>query len=411
MNGARERDRTVQIKVCLILTLALILSITFERAEAQQRGRADGTRHLFVWAGAADSTQSDFLAVIDATPGLPRYGDIIATVPVGSVTMAHHIEWAGGGMLLANGFNAGKTFRFDLRDPRNPLLVGTLAVPQQLAHPHSFVRLANGHMLATYQYQARDHGQPGGLAEHDARGNVVRWKSAVDPMVPEFFRPYSLVTVPALDRVVVTGVDMHGRGMSRVVQVWKLSDLTLIKSIVLADGPRGEQGNTFEPRLLEDGRTVLVSTLRCGLYRIDGLQTADPAAVLIHTFADQRCDMPAVIGRHWVQTLSTNHALVTLDISNPAQPREVARLELGADNRPHWLSVEPGSNRMVLTGYRDLQYRVLMLQLDPATGGVTVDRAFREENSTEPGVSFERARWPHGARGPALPHGALFGTR
>src|SRR5690606_23891648 len=122
-------------------------------------------------------------------------------------------------------------------DPQQPVLTGMLADPDSLAHPHSFARLPNGHVLVTYQYQRHDHSQPGGLAEHDGSGAVVRWTSAVDPATKEFLRPYSLVVVPALDRVVSTGVDMHGQGKSRVVQVWRLSDLTLLKSLLLPDGP------------------------------------------------------------------------------------------------------------------------------------------------------------------------------
>jgi hypothetical protein len=364
--------------------------------------------YLLVWAGAADSTQTDFLAVIDASARGPRYGDLVATVPVGAVTMAHHVALGDDRTLLANGFNAGKTFRFDIRDPRNPVLAGTLAIPEKLSHPHSFVPLENGHMLATYQYHTGDHTRPGGLAEHNQHGEVVRWRSAEDPEIQEFLRPYSLVVVPALDRVVSTGVDMHGQGQSRIVQVWRLSDLTLIRSLVLPDGPRGNEGlQSFEPRLLDDGHTVIVSTLNCALYRIDGLEGENPAPVLIHTFDDKRCDMPAVIGRHWVQTLSSKHAIVSLDISNPARPVEVARLELGADYRPHWLASGP-EGRLVLTGYRDLQFRVLMLQLDRGTGGLSIDSTFRDKGSTQAGVDFDRIDWPHGAAGPAHPHGAVW---
>jgi hypothetical protein len=393
--------------VCFVVGLSTSYTIA-----AAQGSRPERRQYLYVWAGAADSTQSDFLAVIDATPRLPRYGDIIATIPVGAVTLAHHVALASDGKVLANGFNSGTTFLFDVRNPRTPSLAGTLAVPAGLAHPHSFVQLENGHILATYQYQADNHAVPGGLAEHGTRGEVVRWKSAVDPALTEFFRPYSLVTIPALDRVVTTGVDMHGQGQSRVVQVWKLSDLTLIKSLVLPNGPRGDEAlQSFEPRLLEDGRTVIVSTLKCGLYRIDGLAGEQPAAVLIYTFDDQRCDMPAVIGKFWLQTLSTKHALVSLNIADAARPVEVARLELGADNRPHWLAVDPSGTRLVLTGYRDLQYRLLLLQFDPTTGKLLVDDAFRDEGSSMPGLNFNRVEWLHGAAGPARPHGAVFGDQ
>ena len=201
---------------------------------------------------------------------------------------------------------------------------------------------------------------------------------------------------------------MHGQGQSRIVQVWKLSDLTLVKSLVLPDGPRGNEGlDSLEPRLLDDGQTVVVSTLSCGLYRVEGLEGENPSPVLIHTFDDRRCDMPAVIGRYWVQTLSTKHAIVSLDISNPTHPVQVARLELGADNRPHWLASGP-EGRLVLTGYRDLQFRVLMLQIDRATGRLSIDSAFRDRGSTQTGVNFNRVHWPHGATGPARPHGAVW---
>jgi 6-phosphogluconolactonase (cycloisomerase 2 family) len=98
-------------------------------------------------------------------------------------------------------------------------------------------------------------------------------------------------------------------------------------------------------------------------------------------------------------------------MSDPARPVEVSRLDLGSDNRPHWLAVEPGGTRIVLTGYRDLQYRVLMLQIDPANGRLSVDNAFRKDGASEAGLNFNRVNWPHGATGPARPHGAVFGPR
>ena len=56
--------------------------------------------------------------------------------------------------------------------------------------------------------------------------------------------------------------------LSRVVQVWRLSDLSLIKTISLDPGPRGnEHYDPAEPRVLSDGKTVLVSTFFCGLYQ------------------------------------------------------------------------------------------------------------------------------------------------
>jgi hypothetical protein len=38
-----------------------------------------------------------------------------------------------------------------------------------------------------------------------------------------------------------------------------------------------------------------------------------------------------------------------------------------------------------------------------------LDSAFRDANSTRPGVAFDRVSWPHGTTGTAVPHGTVFG--
>src|SRR5687767_11808967 len=112
-----------------------------------------GSRYLFVWAGDADKLESDFLAVVDVDRASPTYGEVIATLPVDAAgTMAHHTEYEmpAGGVLWANGFAAGQTYRFDLRDPRHPRLAGSLGDAGGFSHPHSYARLPGGNMLATF---------------------------------------------------------------------------------------------------------------------------------------------------------------------------------------------------------------------------------------------------------------------
>ena len=85
-------------------------------------------------------------------------------------------------------------------------------------------------------------------------------------------RTYSALPIPALDRIVSTTTDMDDTNpyTSHTLQVWRLSDLTLLHTFALPQGPLGDEANyTAEPRLLEDGRTVLVSTFNCGLYLLD----------------------------------------------------------------------------------------------------------------------------------------------
>lgn len=67
---------------------------------------------------------------------------------------------------------------------------------------------------------------------------------------------------------------MHQQGTTCAVQLWRLSDLELLKTIELPNGPRGVEGTeSGEPRLLSDGKTVLVATYRCSLFRLSALDT------------------------------------------------------------------------------------------------------------------------------------------
>ena len=83
----------------------------------------------------------------------------------------------------------------------------------------------------------------------------------------ELIRPYSLVVVPPLDRIVSTNTAMHEHdGNGRTAQIWRLSALKLLRTVVLPPGARGtEQHAPGEPRLLADGGTVLIHTFSWGL--------------------------------------------------------------------------------------------------------------------------------------------------
>ena len=77
-----------------------------------RRSRARG-----LWAGSADSSGPDFLAVFDVhEPGNgDRYGALLTTVPVpGRGNGPHHMEHdvAADGRLFANGFRSGQSFIF-----------------------------------------------------------------------------------------------------------------------------------------------------------------------------------------------------------------------------------------------------------------------------------------------------------
>lgn len=392
--------------ILLVHFLAPLLS-------AQTKTSSD---YLYVWTGSSDTTQPDFLAVFDVRPTADRYGRLVTTVPVpGRRNRPHHTEheMPADGRLFANGFASGQSFIFDTSDPAHPRLDGQFGDVAGMMHPHSFLRLPNGNVLATFQMQHDSLGMaPGGLAELTDRGGVVRHVSANRAGVDRRIRPYSAVIIPKLDRVVTTTTDMDGKAEIPFVQLWRLSDLQLLKTFDLPQGPRGDEaGLTAEPRLLADGKTVLVSTFDCGLYLLSGLDGASPSGQLVSSFPrkkDTFCAIPIIVGHYYLVTVPAWSAVVSLDISNPAQPREVSRVTLREGDIPHWIAIEPNHRRVVITGYGDLKNRVTLANFDEATGRLTIDGRFRDDGATDPGMRMDNKLWPHGGSAAGIPHGAVF---
>jgi hypothetical protein len=375
--------------------------------------------YLHLWTASADSTQPDFLAVLDITDtgDSARYGRLVTTLPVpGLGNGPHHTEheMAADRQLFANGFGSGQTFIFDLKDPANPRLAGQFGDIAGYSHPHSFLRLPDGHLLATFQMRHEAAGMaPGGLVELTPDGKPVRSRSANAPGLDPATRVYSAGIVPVLDRIVTTTTDMHADSpASRQLQIWRLSDLTLLHTITLPNGPRGDESTlTAEPRILADGRTVLVSTFACGLYLMEGLDGPSPSARLVASFPRKErtyCAIPVIAGNYYLVTVPAWSAVVSLDISDPSAPREVSRVTLGADDVPHWIAMSEDRRRVVITGFGAMKNRVVIARFDSATGRVALDERFREEGASAPGFRMDDKAWPHGGNAKGIPHGAVF---
>ena len=353
----------------------------------------------------ADAQQSDFLAVVDLNRASPTFGSVVATVLTGVKNgKSHHTEheMPAGGILFANGFGAGQTWLFDLNRPRSPIIRTSFTNAGSMMHPHSFVRLPNNNVLATFQMTGHGNEAPGGLAEIDNDGKIVRTSALTGLPEGEFVRPYSLAIIPKLDRIVTTSTDMHTDGPARSVQIWRLSDLKYLTTVLLPPGARGkEQELPAEPRLLGDGRTVMVSTFSCGLYLLDGLTSSTPSARLVHDFVGPgQCALPVLAGHYWVQASASLPGLVSLDISNPSRPRVVDNFKLGEDQRPHWISLASDGKRIVISGRGAMESRLLVATIDPKIGKLTLDPDIT--------IDFDRTSWPHGDSGKAIPHGAVF---
>jgi hypothetical protein len=421
------------MKSLFFLFLVVLFGPFVSRHAAQSRPVPSA--YLFVWAGDSDGKDSDFLAVIDARPEASTYGEIVASLPVGATgTFPHHTEYEFplNSQLFANGWGAGQTFIVDLADPRKPKLVRQFKDLAEYGFPHSYARLPNGNVLATFQVKKAGYEPPGALVEFDAEGKLIRTASSdITGADKKQLWPYSLLVLPEKKLVVTTNTEMglpkwamekghggshetHTLSDTNMIQVWRLPELRLWSTFMLPS-PRGGKSNLnpAEPRLLSDG-SVYVNTFNCGLFRLAGIEGAVPRAEHVFDFpgagTKEECGVPVVVGKYWIQTDPTVPGLVVLDTSDPAKPIEVSRLVLEERfKKVHWIAADRSAHRVVITGNN--QSWVLIANIDMKTGKLTVDEKFKSKLSDYTGIDFDRPRWPHGESGKAFVHGALFGPQ
>ena len=405
---------------CTAVTLAvLVLGCgTGSNASLGVPGDVLASPFLYVWAGAEDEGASDFLAVIDANPESSEYGRVVASVPVGLKGGAHHSEHVmpSNDSLFVNSFSAGQSFVIDLTDPRRPEVVSSFGGVGEYTYPHTFERLPSGNVLVTFQTKGEGNELAGGLLELSSNGGFVRSVDVADPADPEI-RAYSVTPIPRLNRAVSTTSDMHAKAKGTSFQVWRLDDLSLVETVVLEPGALGyEHRDPAEVRLLGDSITAMMTTFTCALYRLHDLESERPRAELVSVlpwsdYETDECGIPATYGDIWLQTYanSAGSSLMSFDISDPSSPVLLDQLEWDEPWWPHWISVEPGGRRVVLTSSTGAtRTKVLMVHLDPESGALSFDEEFRDHITGEVGIDFNRVHWPHGDSGPGKPHGAVF---
>lgn len=377
--------------------------------------------YLYVWARSADTTRPrSFLAVVDLRDGSPTTGRVVRVLPAGQGMSPHHTEHQleRDGVLFANDFDEGRTYRFDLSTPGDPKLLGSFTTAGPYKDPHSFVMLASGDRLATYQKKI-DGTEPGGLAQLKVDGTTIRHASAA-PASGDSTQlvPYSLEVLAPIDRVVSTSTSMTDLiGVN--VQVWRLSDLKLLRTLPIPvaaehashqaqaeqmDSTGHNKGHHLlpgEPRALADGRTVMFGTFSCGLYRVTDLET-DPKVEYVYSFPGLWCAVPVVVGRYWVWTIPEMHAVVSLDVSDPAAPKEISRLQLGPDIEPHWLAKDEAGTRLAVnSGGHNGDARLFLLRIDPMTGRLGKDPSL-------PVIDLGQVDVPGVGTVRAVPHGTVF---
>ena len=395
--------------------LALMLCVVYLPAQSQEQKPAPSGHYLFAWTGDQAHKGNDFLAVLDADPGSATYGHLMAAVATDQQTMqVHHTEYTmpASAMLFANDHIAGRTFIFDLRDPLHPKVAASFTDMAGYMHPHSYLRLPNGHVLAAFQHM--HHGgsegpmaKTGGLVEIDDAGKVIRSSSSADPAFPDaLLTPYSLVVLPEIDRVVSTNssMEMDDLFLGVTYQVWRLSDLKLLKTAYLDVGEnRYSHISPEEPRRGPDG-SVFVQTLGCGIERISNVNTDEPKSQLVYSFPGDWCGVPTIVEHYLIQSVPSMHGLIVIDIANAAKPVEVSRLKISDTYEPHWTGWDAKTGRIVVTGSEP---RLYLLRFDPTNGRLAMDDAFRDADG-KAGFNFADREWPQGWKGTGKPHGVVF---
>ena len=216
------------------------------------------------------------------------------------------------------------------------------------------------------------------------------------------------------------------------VQVWRLQDLQLLKTVVLEAGPRGEENLApATVQFLHHEPMVYVNTAQGGaLYASDSVQTAVAAFKLVYDFGADSLGGDSALtpdDRWYVGALTGKNRLVALDLADRWHPKPAGAVRFDRDpgdnsraraGGPSGLVMSADGARLAVADYtidvpgyqRDGDRRVYMVRLDRATGHLWFDEGFRDELTGEVGVDFNRQRWPHGDTGPARPHGLAFLT-
>ena len=401
------------------LWAAMCLTVSAEAASVP----AGPGHYMFAWSGAVGGNGEDFIAVIDANPDSPHYGELVTSAASGIVSQqVHHTEYwmPDSAQLFANDHMSGDTVVFDLSDPLKPRVRARFHDLAGFSHPHSFLRLPGGHVLASFQFAgefshaqmsmsdpAAQHGVHGGIVEIDEDGHAVRSASTADRQhADDPLMAYSLLPLPDLDRVLVTNSGMRDVDPTgHTIQMFRLSDLKLMATQALDPGA-GHYGeiNPEEARRGPDG-AVYVQTTGCGVERISELTSEHPRSRLVYQFPGSFCGVPSVVGRFWIQSVQILHAILVVDLTAPGGPKEVSRVVLDGKIAPHWTGYDPRTHRIAVSGYGES--RVYLLTFDPDKGAVAIDRAFHDR-AGEPGFDAGPQAWPHGWKGAAQVHGIVF---
>ncbi|MCL2395263.1 MAG: selenium-binding family protein, partial [Acidimicrobiaceae bacterium] len=326
-----------------------------------------GTSYLYVWLGDAARKAPDRLAAIDFRRNSPHYGQVtgwaLVPGPGGIGNDPHHCMIAANMRMIACGGilsflrHQPGLFFFDISDPAHPKYLFSRSTP--LSGGTDDLRpLPDGGFLVTDMGSATG-GSPGRVVELNSKMQVTHeWPT--DP--PPGFNPHG-ISIDWDRNLMVTSdfVDLHSTLDSTpgpvvlrgTIRVWNFAERRIIRTITIPGAP-GMMDIKFIPRDPEplaytagfaNGLLYLVDARAGTAHVVYNLNTIDPGAspqVMVLSPDGRRLFIPMDSRRGGEITM--------FDVTNPARPRLLDKLELGPDGKPHD-SLLTRDHRLVLTDY------------------------------------------------------------
>jgi len=326
-----------------------------------------GTRYLYVWAGDAARRAPDRLAVIDFRRNSREYGKVIGWAlvpgPDGIDNEPHHcmislnMQIIACSGLLSLLHHHPSLFFFDISNPAHPRFMFS-RYPRLSGITDEEAPLGDGGYLATDMGSATG-GSPGRVVELNARMQITHeWPT--DP--PPGFNPHGMtinvqhnlmLTSDFVDPATTLNSDPGPAIFRGTVRVWNFRQRKIVRTIRVPGAPglmeiRSIPGDPLARAYtggFTNGLLYLVSPYAGTARPVFNLNTLDPGAspqVMVVSPDGRRMFLPMDSKR--------GGEIVMFDITNPAKPRVLDKIELGPGAGPHD-SLLTRDHRLVLTDY------------------------------------------------------------
>jgi hypothetical protein len=419
MNHINQRSRKIVRIAALLSAAGLLLTGTLHVVRANRA--EDREKYLFVWAGDQARVQPDFLSVVDFDDHSPAFGSVIATLPLpgpgATGNEPHHVGLSADGKVLAAGGllsilkGQKEVFFFDVSNPRTPKFISS-ADPPLSSVTDDFYALPDGGFLVTMMGGPHGHA-PGRVVEFNRNLDLVAEHPDIPPT--DGFNPHGIAVRPEINLMVTSdficptttlhavpgGLDLRGS-----VRVWDLRRRAILRTITIPNA-----GGTIDVRLIPgdaQARAYTAGMLDDRLYLVD---TNAGTATPVFDFASiAKGGWPQLMrmtqdGQRLFITLNQAGKVVMFDTSEPAEPKVLRVLDLGADSGPHFLRLTEDERRLVVSDYflnedafgkvhSEGDHKVHVLRVE--RNNLELDPRFRLDfNSAFP-------------TGPARPHGLAF---